>query len=85
MRIPAFFSCVLAALATASAEAAESYKCKDARGGILYSNETCEKQGLVDAGPVRERLMTVPATSPTGKPPSKEEKKRSEKDEKPAR
>jgi hypothetical protein len=40
--------------------AAQTYKCKDKSGGITYSSETCEKQGLKDAGPVRERLTTMP-------------------------
>ena len=91
MRFPATLACLLLTICAAPAQAADSYKCKDARGGIVYSNETCEKQGLRDAGPVRERLTTMPAVSPTGKPPpSKEEKKPEEKkryetDDKPAR
>ena len=82
MRIPPAIACLLLACPALDAVAADSYKCKDARGGIVYSNETCEKQGLRDAGPVRERLTTMPSVSPTGKPPAKEEKKRAEKDEK---
>ena len=90
MRIPAALACLLLACPAPSA-AADSYKCTDARGGIVYSNETCEKQGLRDAGPVRERLTTMPSVSPTGRPPSREEKKQEEKkryepkEEKPAR
>lgn len=85
MRVPPALACLLLACPALPAAAADAYKCKDARGGIVYSNETCEKQGLVDGGPVRERLTTMPAVSPTGKPPPKEEKRRDEKDEKPAR
>jgi hypothetical protein len=82
MRFPAALACSLLTLCAAPAQAADSYKCKDARGGIVNSNETCEKQGLMDAGPVRERLTTMPSVSPTGRPPAKEDKKRTEKDEK---
>src|SRR5438105_4846277 len=61
----AVVACVLLASAPAHAE---TYKCTDKRGAITYSNEKCEKQGLQDAGPVRERLTTMPETSPTGRP-----------------
>ena len=39
--------------------AAQTYKCKDQVGAVTYSNEACEKQGLKDAGKVRERLTTM--------------------------
>jgi hypothetical protein len=40
------------------------YKCTDAQKRITYSNEACEKQGLKDAGPVAERVTSVPFTEP---------------------
>lgn len=40
------------------------YKCTDAKQRITYSNETCEKQGLKDAGPVADRTTTMPFTPP---------------------
>jgi hypothetical protein len=40
------------------------YKCTDAQKRITYSNEACEKQGLKDAGPVVERVTTMPFTAP---------------------
>ena len=36
------------------------YKCVDAQKRITYSNTTCEKQGLKDAGPVADRTTPVP-------------------------
>ena len=41
---------------------AQTYKCVDAQKRITYSNTACEKQGLKDAGPIADRIMTVPAT-----------------------
>jgi hypothetical protein len=69
--------------------AAQTYKCKDQGGAITYSNEACEKQGLKDAGKVRERLTTmqneplpVKKLSPPKEPPEKNaaEKKDAEKE-----
>jgi len=40
------------------------YKCIDAQRRITYSNETCEKQGLKDAGPVADRVTSMPFTAP---------------------
>ena len=40
------------------------YKCTDEQRRITYSNETCEKQGLKDAGPVVDRVTSVPFTEP---------------------
>jgi len=40
------------------------YKCTDEQRRITYSNETCEKQGLKDAGPVPDRVTSVPFTEP---------------------
>ena len=51
---------------------AQTFKCMDARERITYSNERCEKQGLKDAGAVRERLTVLPTTEV--KPAAKTEK-----------
>jgi hypothetical protein len=48
------------------------YKCTDAQQRITYSNETCEKQGLKDAGIVADRVTTLPFTEPP-KPASHKE------------
>ena len=45
------------------------YKCTDARQRVTYSNESCEKLGLKDAGPVAERTTTMPL-APPGLPPA---------------
>jgi Domain of unknown function (DUF4124) len=47
-----------------AAAAQTMYKCTDARQRITYSNETCEKQGLKDAGIVADRVTTMPFTEP---------------------
>jgi hypothetical protein len=51
---------------------AQTYKCVDAQKRITYSNTACEKQGLKDAGPVADRIMTVPATEMPKPAPRKE-------------
>lgn len=71
----------LQAFAPASVLAQETFKCRDKAGGVVYSNERCEKQGLRDGGPVRERLTTMPATSPTGNPPAAKGARPARKDE----
>ena len=48
------------------------YKCTDAQRRITYSNETCEKQGLKDAGTVADRVTTMPFTEPP-KPASRKD------------
>jgi hypothetical protein len=54
---------LLALLAALPAAAlAQTYKCVDAQKRITYSNTACDKQGLKDAGPIADRVMTVPAT-----------------------
>ncbi|MGE5639523.1 MAG: DUF4124 domain-containing protein [Clostridia bacterium] len=61
---------------------AQTYKCKDGAGAVTYSNEACEKQGLKDAGKVRERLTTMQSEPlPVKKlsPPREPEKKAPEK------
>lgn len=56
--------------------AAQTYKCTDPRGAVTYSNESCEKQGLKDAGKVRERLTTMKSDLPVRKlSPKKEPEK----------
>ena len=57
------------------AVAAQTYKCKDAAGKLTYSNETCEKQGLKDAGEVRERLSNMPASELQARPAKKDSPK----------
>ncbi|MSQ62467.1 MAG: DUF4124 domain-containing protein [Betaproteobacteria bacterium] len=49
----------------AAAAAQTMYKCTDAQRRITYSNETCEKQGLKDAGPVADRVTSMPFTAPS--------------------
>ena len=40
------------------------YKCTDAQRRITYSSESCEKLGLNDAGPVANRVTSMPFTAP---------------------
>ena len=62
-RIAAVRTLLLAFLAALPAAAlAQTYKCIDAEKRVTYSNTACDKQGLKDAGPVADRVMTVPAT-----------------------
>jgi hypothetical protein len=64
---------LLALLAALPATAlAQTYKCVDADKRITYSNTACDKQGLKDAGPVADRVMTVPATEMPKAAPRKE-------------
>ena len=66
----------LALLALLSLQAqAQTYKCVDAQKKITYSNTACDKQGLKDAGPVADRVMTVPAGE-TRKPAARPEPSR---------
>lgn len=51
---------------TAIANAQSLYKCADATGRITYASEACEKQGLKEVGPVRDRTTVVPG-SPAAK------------------
>jgi hypothetical protein len=57
---------------SATSAAQTMYKCTDAQQRITYSNETCEKQGLKDAGIVPDRVTTVPFTEPP-KPASRKD------------
>ncbi len=52
------------AMWTASAAAQTMYKCLDGNRRVTYSNETCAKQGLTDAGQVADRVTTMPFTQP---------------------
>ena len=40
------------------------YKCVDEQRRVTYSNITCEKQGLKDAGTVSDRVTSMPFTEP---------------------
>lgn len=51
---------------------AQTYKCVDEQRRITYSNLPCDKQGLKDAGPVADRVMTVPAVQVPKPEPKKE-------------
>ena len=57
---------------SAASAAQTMYKCTDAQQRITYSNETCEKQGLKDAGIVADRVTTLPFTEPP-KPASRKD------------
>lgn len=54
----------LLALCSVTAAGQTMYKCTDAQRRITYSNETCEKQGLKDAGQVADRTTSMPFTPP---------------------
>ena len=63
----------LALLALLSVHAfAQTYKCVDENKRVTYSNTSCDKQGLKDAGPVADRLMTVPAAQAPKAAPRKD-------------
>jgi hypothetical protein len=49
---------------SATGAAQTMYKCTDAQRRITYSNEPCDKQGLKDAGPVADRVTSMPFTAP---------------------
>jgi hypothetical protein len=51
---------------------AQTYKCADAQKRITYSNTACDKQGLKDAGPIADRVMTVPAAEMPKSAPRRE-------------
>ena len=40
------------------------YKCVDGQRRVTYSNISCEKQGLRDAGPIADRTTSMPFTDP---------------------
>ena len=67
-------ACLSALLVTgATASVAQSmFKCRDDRGRVTYSNVTCEKQGLKNAGTVADRSTTLPlAPAQKALPPRK--------------
>lgn len=47
-----------------------TFKCKDDRGRLTYSNVNCDKQGLKDAGPVADRTTTLPMGPAQKVPPT---------------
>jgi len=75
-------ACFLFLSLWAAAGAAQTmYKCADGQRRVTYSNISCEKQGLTDAGPVADRTTSMPFTPPpkpaprtepanSGKPPA---------------
>ena len=63
---------LLALTALPAVALAQTYKCIDEQKRVTYSNTPCEKQGLKDAGPVADRLMTVPAVTQPKAAPKKE-------------
>lgn len=48
----------------AAGSAQTMYKCVDGQRRVTYSNISCEKQGLQDAGPIADRTTSMPFTSP---------------------
>ena len=55
----------LALMLWAAVSAAQTtYKCIDGNRRITYSNLPCEKQGLQDAGPIGDRVTSMPFTAP---------------------
>jgi len=64
MRTGLFLTLVL--WAAAAAAQTTMYKCMGERNQITYSNITCQKQGLRDAGTVTaDRVTTMPSTTTT--------------------
>jgi hypothetical protein len=47
---------------------AQTFKCTDAAGKILYSGRPCNELGMKDAGEVRDRLQVTPAPPPSARP-----------------
>jgi len=41
-----------------------TYKCTDAQQRVTYSSEPCEKLGLKNAGPIPDRVTSMPFTAP---------------------
>ncbi len=61
----------------AAASAAQTlYKCTDAQRRITYSSESCETLGLKDAGPVADRVTSMPFTAPS-KPAARKDAEKS--------
>jgi Domain of unknown function (DUF4124) len=48
------------------------FKCTDAQRRITYSSESCDKLGLKDAGPVADRVTSMPFTQ-SSKPAARKE------------
>lgn len=64
MRVSTWF--ILAVFCSVEAHAQQLYKCRDAGGRITYSNVSCEKQDLKDAGEIRERSTVLPMAPKAG-------------------
>ena len=66
MRGSAFLVGLLwAASGAAQTAVPTTYKCMDERRQVTYSNITCQKQGLKDAGTVTaDRVTTMPFNAP---------------------
>ena len=74
MRVAGFlllWSWAAAGFAQSAAPATTMYKCMDAQRRVTYSNVSCEKQGLQDAGPVADRTTSMPFTEPPKAAPPK--------------
>jgi hypothetical protein len=63
---------LLLAAFPAVVSAQTTFKCLDAQKRVTYSNTSCEKQGLIDAGPVADRIVTLP-TVEVRKPAARQE------------
>ncbi|HTP62895.1 MAG TPA: DUF4124 domain-containing protein [Burkholderiales bacterium] len=73
--------CLFLTLAPAAAGAQTLlYKCVDAQKAVTYSNITCEKQGLKDAGTVADRVTSMPFNAPPKPAPRVEPAKEAGKD-----
>lgn len=66
MRAAAFVA--LAVLLPCQQAAAQTFKCTDKAGKVVYTNSRCAELGLKDAGEVKERVNVTPAIQPTVRP-----------------
>src|SRR5262245_32351580 len=55
----------ISALLLCQGALAQTFKCTDAAGKILYSGQPCADLGLKDVGEVRDRLQVTPAPPPS--------------------
>ena len=76
-------ACFSALLVTGAPDAAAQtmFKCRDGRGQVTYSNVSCEKQGLKDAGAVANRTTTLPMAPAQKAPAQRDTKAASPKDD----
>lgn len=76
LRLSAWAGLAAIWFAVSPVTAQTTFKCKDAGGRVTYSNISCEKQALKDAGTVADRTTTMPLGPPpqapgkAGKPPA---------------